>query len=99
MPWRRPWSGAAGTARTPSTSRPIRTGTSGRSGSDTTRAVGGSAGRVTGRTKREVRDKLKALHAEVDVGIQSSATYTVEQTVADWLAAGFGGPSQTTQHP
>ena len=29
--------------------------------------------KVTGKTKQEVRDKLKALHAEVDSGLKTSA--------------------------
>ena len=43
--------------------------------------------KVTGRTKQEVRDKLKALHAELDRGLRTSATYTVRQAVDDWLEA------------
>jgi hypothetical protein len=43
--------------------------------------------KVTGRTKAEVRDKLKAAHAELDRGLHTSATYTVRQAVDDWLAA------------
>jgi hypothetical protein len=33
--------------------------------------------KVTGKTKQEVRDKLKALHAEFDSGLRTSAGYTV----------------------
>ena len=33
--------------------------------------------KVTGRTKTEVRDKLKAAHNELDRGLHTSATYTV----------------------
>ena len=53
--------------------------------------------KVRGRTKQEVRDKLKALHAEMDAGVRSSATYTVEQAVADWLAEGLDGRSERTR--
>ena len=53
--------------------------------------------KVTGRTKQEVRDKLKALHAELDSGVRSSATYTVERAVADWLAEGLDGRSELTR--
>jgi hypothetical protein len=35
--------------------------------------------KVTGRTKQQVRDKLKALHAELDRGLRTSSTYTVRQ--------------------
>jgi hypothetical protein len=47
---------------------------------------------VTGRTKAEVRDKLKAAHAELDRGLHTSATYTVQQAVSDWLEGGLPGP-------
>jgi hypothetical protein len=40
---------------------------------------------VRGRTKTEVKDKLDALHGEINAGIKISAAYTVEQCVADWL--------------
>ena len=33
--------------------------------------------KVTGRTKTEVRDKLKKLQAETDAGLKTSASYTV----------------------
>ena len=35
--------------------------------------------KVSGRTKQEVRDKLKALHAELDRGLRTSSTYTVQK--------------------
>ena len=35
--------------------------------------------KVSGKTKQEVRDKLKAIHAELDAGLQSSAGYTVRR--------------------
>jgi hypothetical protein len=61
----------------PSTSRRTRTGTSARS-----RSGFGPDGKrlrrkVSGKTKHEVRDKLRALHVELDVGLQSSLGYTV----------------------
>jgi hypothetical protein len=40
--------------------------------------------KVTGQTKQEVRE-LKALHAELDRGLRTSATHTVRQAVEDWL--------------
>ena len=40
---------------------------------------------VRGKTKTEVKDKLDALHDEINAGIQTPATYTVRQCVADWL--------------
>ena len=53
--------------------------------------------KVTGRTKQEVRDKLKALHAELDRGLRTSSTYTVRQAVADWLEGGLPGRSERTR--
>jgi hypothetical protein len=62
----------------------------------------GSAGKrirrkVTGRTKAEVRDKLKAAHAELDRGLHTSATYTVQHAVDDWLEGGLQGRSERTR--
>jgi hypothetical protein len=57
--------------------------------------------KVSGRTKTEVRDKLKAAHAELDRGLHTSATYTVQHAVDDWLEGGLQagrtalGPSTT----
>jgi len=45
--------------------------------------------KVRGRTKAEVRDKLKALHQELEAGLKTSATYTVKSCVQDWLASGL----------
>ena len=42
---------------------------------------------VTGKTKVEVRDKLKELHRELDQGTASSPTYRVDEAVATWLAS------------
>ena len=53
--------------------------------------------KVTGRTKQEVRDKLKAAHAELDRGLRTSATYTVRQAVDDWLEGGLPGRSDRTR--
>jgi integrase len=53
--------------------------------------------KVTGRTKQEVRDKLKATHAELDRGLHTSATYTVRQAVDDWLEGGLPGRSERTR--
>ena len=52
--------------------------------------------KVTGRTKQEVRDKLKAARAEPDAVLESSATYTVAQAIDDWLLTGWtAGPTET----
>lgn len=53
--------------------------------------------KVTGRTKAEVRDKLKAAHNEIDRGLHTSATYTVRQAVDDWLEGGLPGRSERTR--
>ena len=42
--------------------------------------------KVTGRTKTEVREKLKKLQAEADAGLKTSASYTVSKAVDDWAA-------------
>jgi integrase len=53
--------------------------------------------KVSGRTKTEVRDKLKAVHAELDRGLHTSAAYTVRQAVDDWLQGGLPGRSERTR--
>ena len=53
--------------------------------------------KVTGRTKAEVRDKLKARHAELDRGLRTSAAYPVRQAVSDWLEGGLPGRSERTR--
>jgi hypothetical protein len=53
--------------------------------------------KVTARTKQEVRDKLKALHAELDRGLRTSAAYTVQKAVNDWLEGGLPGRSERTR--
>ena len=52
--------------------------------------------KVTGRTKAEVRDKLRDLHQEVDSGLRLSRSYTVNDTLDDWLAGGLGDVSIRT---
>jgi integrase len=52
--------------------------------------------KVSGKTKQEVRDKLKALHAELDVGLRPSAGFTVNAAVAAWLEHGLSGRSPRT---
>jgi hypothetical protein len=47
--------------------------------------------KVSGQTRTEVKDKLKAVHAELDAGVRSAAGYTVEKAVADWLDEGLPG--------
>jgi integrase len=43
--------------------------------------------KVSGHTRQDVKDKLKALHADLDVGVRSSARYTVGDVIEDWRLA------------
>jgi integrase len=52
---------------------------------------------VSGKTNQEVRDRLKALHKEMDAGVRSSKTYTVREAVEDWLREGLDGTSERTR--
>jgi integrase len=52
--------------------------------------------KVSGKTKAEVRDKLKELHSELDAGVRTSHGYTVEKAVADWLTEGLPGRAAKT---
>jgi hypothetical protein len=40
--------------------------------------------------------KLKDLHFDLDADVQTSASYTVEQAVADWMREGRDGRSPST---
>lgn len=51
---------------------------------------------MRGRTKTEVRDKLRVLREEIACNVQSPAAYTVRQALDDWLAAGLDGRSEKT---
>jgi len=53
--------------------------------------------KVTGRTKTEVKAKLRELRRDLDSGIRSSATYTVGAALDDWLANGLSGRSDRTK--
>lgn len=52
--------------------------------------------KVSGKTKTEVKDKLRELHSDLDAGVQTSASYTVGQAVTDWLREGRDGRSPST---
>ena len=52
--------------------------------------------KVTGRTKTEVRDKLRDLHRQVEGGLRPRRRYTVEDALEDWLAVGLDGLSART---
>jgi hypothetical protein len=47
--------------------------------------------KVSGQTRTEVKDKLKALHSELDAGLRTAQGYTVEKAVVDWLDEGLPG--------
>ena len=53
--------------------------------------------KVTGRTKTEVRTKLRNLRRDLDSGVRTSATYTVGDALDDWLANGLSGRSDRTR--
>lgn len=56
--------------------------------------------KVTGRTKTEVRDKLRKLQAETDAGLKTSASYTLSKAVDDWAAEALDGlADKTTRSP
>jgi hypothetical protein len=52
--------------------------------------------KVTGKTKTEVKDKLKALRREMDAGIHSSSSYTMALCIEDWLSQGLTRLSPST---
>jgi integrase len=60
--------------------------------------------KVSGQTRTEVKDKLKALHSELDAGVRTAAGYTVEKAAgytvekaaADWLNEGLPGCAAKT---
>jgi hypothetical protein len=51
---------------------------------------------VRGRTKTEIRDKLRDLREDIASGVQSPATYSVQQVIEDWLRDGLDGRSAAT---
>src|SRR5215472_628774 len=55
--------------------------------------------KVSGKTKTAVKDKLKALHTDLDTGITpkaGSSAYTVRQAAEDWLKEGLDGRAAKT---
>ena len=52
--------------------------------------------KVTGRTKAEVRSKLRELHQEVDSGLRPRQGYTMSDALDDWLAHGLNDVSART---
>jgi hypothetical protein len=53
--------------------------------------------KVTGRTKTEVKAKLRDLRRDLDGGVRPSATYTVGAALDDWPANGLSGRSDRTK--
>jgi integrase len=53
--------------------------------------------KVFGKTKQEVRARLKELHQELNSGVRSSSNYTIRQTVEDWLREGLDDTSERTR--
>ena len=52
--------------------------------------------KVTGKTKTEVRRKLRDLREELQAGVKTSAAYTVAGAVEDWLVHGLKGREQSS---
>ncbi|MFF7675724.1 tyrosine recombinase XerC [Actinacidiphila glaucinigra] len=52
--------------------------------------------KVYGKTKTEVRRKLRELKKELETGVKAPANYTVADAVADWLARGLKGRDEKT---
>lgn len=50
---------------------------------------------VRGKTKTEVKDKLRAKHQELDASVRTPAHYTVQECIEDWLNS-LGTQSSTT---
>ena len=57
----------------------------------------GSGARSPARPSRRSEHKLQALHQELNAGVKSSSTYTVRETVEDWLREGLDGTSERTR--
>jgi integrase len=51
---------------------------------------------VRGRTKTEVRDRLRGLREDISSSVPAPAGYTVQQAVEDWLVSGLDGRSEAT---
>jgi hypothetical protein len=52
--------------------------------------------KVRGKTKQEVRNKLRALHQELSAGVRSPGRYSLRQAIEDWLGEGLDGRSERT---
>jgi integrase len=52
--------------------------------------------KVSGKTKAAVQDRLKALHGDLESGVQARPNYTVRRAAEDWLKEGLDGRSSKT---
>lgn len=52
--------------------------------------------KVSGKTKAAVQDRLKALHGDLESGVQARPNYTVRRAAEDWLEEGLDGRSAKT---
>jgi integrase len=52
--------------------------------------------KVSGKTRTEVKDKLRDVHAELDAGLRTQHGYTVARAAADWLTEGLPGRMKKT---
>ena len=53
--------------------------------------------KVSGKTKAAVQERLKALHSDIDAGVQAGPrNYTVRRAAEDWLKEGLTGRSAKT---
>ena len=52
--------------------------------------------KVTGRTRTEIRDKLREPHKQLEGGLRPRRRYTVDDALEDWLAVGLNGLSART---
>jgi integrase len=52
--------------------------------------------KVRGKTKTEVRQKLRKLRKELEAGVRTPANYKVEDAVNDWFARGLSGRDEKT---
>jgi hypothetical protein len=52
--------------------------------------------KVRGKTKAEVRQKLRTLHSDFEIGVTPPASYPVRAAVEEWLAHGLPGRSERT---
>jgi integrase len=52
--------------------------------------------KVSGKTRKIVQDRLRALHGDLDAGIRARPNYTLRRAAEDWLTNGLDGRSAKT---